>query len=413
MARITTSQAATSSAGVATARGVEVGGERLAAGRHGGRRRRAPGRRARSAGADANPQRGPGRCARRRGVPCVRSKLIEEALLNEPGAFFGRHLDVARREQEDLVGHPLHAPVERVGEAAGEVDEALGEIGVGALKVDDDGDVDLELVGDLLGVVEVLGNDEVDLDALRPRQARWDARRAAPRSARRRVVGEDVVVVGLPGARAAARACARWAVPGRSARAPRAGRASLRRRTPRLRRCRSRPSPCASYRLGPSSLPVRVRRARFRRGRSSHPLAPLPGNRHSCPSTTARKYIVPAQRAERSAASCLACAKYGAALPRVGKQRRHAHEAGEGHLVARRCLVEEAIDLVERDARLRSLPRRCSPRAARLRGSARGPDSSSTTLFVETEWMRRTSGSTSLTLRLCRWPMKSKTKSPA
>ena len=95
------------------------------------------------------------------------SELIEEALLNEARLLLGRDLDVARREQEDLVAHALHAAVERVREAAAEVDEALGELGVGALQIDDDGDVGLELVGDLLRVVEVLGDDQVDLDARR------------------------------------------------------------------------------------------------------------------------------------------------------------------------------------------------------------------------------------------------------
>src|SRR5262245_16443842 len=31
-------------------------------------------------------------------------RLVEEALLDQPRALLGRHLDVARREQEDLVG---------------------------------------------------------------------------------------------------------------------------------------------------------------------------------------------------------------------------------------------------------------------------------------------------------------------
>ena len=55
-------------------------------------------------------------------------------------ALLRRDLDVARREHEDLVGDPLHAAVERVGEAAGEVDQALGEVGVDALQVQDDRD---------------------------------------------------------------------------------------------------------------------------------------------------------------------------------------------------------------------------------------------------------------------------------
>src|SRR5512133_875305 len=89
------------------------------------------------------------------------SALVEEALFDELRAFLRRDLDVARREHEDLVGDPLHAAVEGVGEPAGEVDEALGEVGLDALEVQDDRDGVLELVRDLLGVVEALGDDEV------------------------------------------------------------------------------------------------------------------------------------------------------------------------------------------------------------------------------------------------------------
>ena len=63
--------------------------------------------------------------------PSPASGLVEEALLDQLRAFLGRDLDVARREHEDLVGDPLHAAVERVREAAGEVDQALAELGVG------------------------------------------------------------------------------------------------------------------------------------------------------------------------------------------------------------------------------------------------------------------------------------------
>src|SRR4051794_608517 len=65
------------------------------------------------------------------------SGLVEEALLDESRALLRRDLDVARREQEDLVGDLLHPAVERVGEPGGEVDEALGEVAVDALEVDD------------------------------------------------------------------------------------------------------------------------------------------------------------------------------------------------------------------------------------------------------------------------------------
>src|SRR4051812_21343844 len=84
--------------------------------------------------------------------------LVEEAAaLEQARPLLGRDLNVSRREQEDLVGDPLHAAVECVGEAAGEVDQALREILVGALEVEDDRDRLLELVRDLLRVVEAAG----------------------------------------------------------------------------------------------------------------------------------------------------------------------------------------------------------------------------------------------------------------
>src|SRR5437870_13321273 len=89
-----------------------------------------------------------------RALVLVALGLVEEAAaLEEPRALLGRHLDVSRREQKDLVGDALHAAVEGIREAAGEVDQALGEILVGALQVEDDRDRLLELVRDLLRVV--------------------------------------------------------------------------------------------------------------------------------------------------------------------------------------------------------------------------------------------------------------------
>ena len=45
------------------------------------------------------------------------SGLVEEALVDQPGLLFRRNLDVARGEQEDLFGDPLHAAIKRVSEA--------------------------------------------------------------------------------------------------------------------------------------------------------------------------------------------------------------------------------------------------------------------------------------------------------
>ena len=105
------------------------------------------------------------RAATRAGRRSERLGLIEEAAAFEhAGALFRGDLDVPRREQEDLVGDALHAAVEGVGQPAGEVDQALGELLVGRLQVEDHRRRVLELVGDLLGVVEAARDDEVDVD---------------------------------------------------------------------------------------------------------------------------------------------------------------------------------------------------------------------------------------------------------
>src|SRR4051812_38181791 len=122
------------------------------------------------------------------------SRLVEEALLDELRALLRADLDVARGEHEDLVRDALHPSVERVRQAAGEVDEALGEIVVAVLEVQDDGDRLLELVRHLLGVVERLRDDEVDADVATVAGA-VDGAQDGRRPAARLVVGEDVVEV--------------------------------------------------------------------------------------------------------------------------------------------------------------------------------------------------------------------------
>src|SRR5919198_4780989 len=90
-------------------------------------------------------------------------RLVEEtAALEESRALLRGHFDVSRRQQEHLVGDALHAAVERIREAAGEVDQAFREVAVGALQVEDDRDRLLELVRDLLRVVEAARDDEMD-----------------------------------------------------------------------------------------------------------------------------------------------------------------------------------------------------------------------------------------------------------
>src|SRR2546429_9689293 len=94
------------------------------------------------------------------GTPGLR--LVEEAAaLEHAGAFLGRDLDVSRGEEEDLVRDALHAAVERVREPAGEVDQPLRQLLVGALQIEDDRDAVLELVRDLLRVVEAPRQDEM------------------------------------------------------------------------------------------------------------------------------------------------------------------------------------------------------------------------------------------------------------
>src|SRR6266536_3806011 len=123
-------------------------------------------------------------------------RLVEEAAaLEQLRALLGGDLDVARRQQEDLVGDALHAAVEGVREPAREVDQALRELGVGALQVEDHRDLLLELVGDLLRVVEAARQYEVHADAVRVRH-RFDLR---PRRAGGRPDGRaaDGRLVGL------------------------------------------------------------------------------------------------------------------------------------------------------------------------------------------------------------------------
>src|SRR5438270_2889191 len=85
----------------------------------------------------------------------VEAPLLETALL------LGRDLDIGGRQQEDLIGNPLHLAPQAIGEAAGEVDQPAGQVAVDRLQVDDHGLVGFELVPDLLGVVEARGSDDM------------------------------------------------------------------------------------------------------------------------------------------------------------------------------------------------------------------------------------------------------------
>src|SRR5205085_5825234 len=89
-------------------------------------------------------------------------RLVEEAAaLEEARSLLGGDLDVARREEEDLVGDALHAAVEGIRQPTREVDQPLRELLVRALEVEDDRDRLVELVRDLLRIVEAALNDVV------------------------------------------------------------------------------------------------------------------------------------------------------------------------------------------------------------------------------------------------------------
>src|SRR4051794_21115121 len=126
-------------------------------------------------------------------VKAQASGLVEEALFDQPRALLRGDLDVARREHEHLVGDPLHAAVERVGQPAREVDEALRQVRVDALEVEDHRHGVLEAVGDLLGVVEGLRDDEVHADVTGAPAAVDGAEAVGARADGLVVVGEDVV----------------------------------------------------------------------------------------------------------------------------------------------------------------------------------------------------------------------------
>jgi hypothetical protein len=123
-------------------------------------------------------------------------RLVEEAAtLEQGGSLLRGHLDITRREEEHLVRDALHAAVQRIGEPAREIDQALRELVVGTLQVEDHRDPLLELVGDLLRVVEAPRKNEVHAHAVRVRH-RLDGRTHLPhaagthrRDARRRLVG--------------------------------------------------------------------------------------------------------------------------------------------------------------------------------------------------------------------------------
>src|ERR1700730_2586516 len=99
---------------------------------------------------------------------CGFLRLVEEpAPLEELSALLGAHLHVSRGEQEHLVGDALHAAVQRVGEAACEVDQPFRELRVGALQVQDHGNPLFEAVRNLLRIVEAAWEYEMDAHGVR------------------------------------------------------------------------------------------------------------------------------------------------------------------------------------------------------------------------------------------------------
>src|SRR6201999_483436 len=66
--------------------------------------------------------------------------LVEEPTFRDASLVLCRHVDVGGREQEDLVGHPLDAPVQSEDQACREVDQTLGVTVDHLGQVHDDGD---------------------------------------------------------------------------------------------------------------------------------------------------------------------------------------------------------------------------------------------------------------------------------
>src|SRR6476661_5395210 len=91
------------------------------------------------------------------------------ALVEETGggvAYFfviSDDLNVRRRQQENLVGHPFDASAQAKDQAGGKVDEPLGVRLPHVSHIHDDGDTVTEAFADELGVVVGTGVDRGDL----------------------------------------------------------------------------------------------------------------------------------------------------------------------------------------------------------------------------------------------------------
>src|SRR5215217_8066407 len=84
-------------------------------------------------------------------------ELVEERPLGDALALLRAHLDVARREKEDPVGHRLDIAVERVRQAGAEINHPAAQVAVDVLEVQNNGLLALEAVREVLGVVEAGG----------------------------------------------------------------------------------------------------------------------------------------------------------------------------------------------------------------------------------------------------------------
>src|SRR5215211_9006230 len=87
-------------------------------------------------------------------------ELVEERPLGDALALLRAHLDVARREQEDPVGHRLDIAVERVRQARAEINHPAAQVAVDVLEVQNNGLLALEAVREVLGVVEAGGLED-------------------------------------------------------------------------------------------------------------------------------------------------------------------------------------------------------------------------------------------------------------
>src|SRR4051794_23503764 len=98
------------------------------------------------------------------------SALVEEAALDDACLVLGSDVDVGRREQEDLVGHPLDAPTQTEDQPSREVDQPLGVAVAHLGEVHDDRRAVAEVLADLPRLVVVARVQRGDAVGVRGRR---------------------------------------------------------------------------------------------------------------------------------------------------------------------------------------------------------------------------------------------------